>query len=174
LAFAAVLPTIRARVARDLVQPGLPRNKVLATIVRLLELTSIRVGNEEYAKQNRSFGLTTFRNHHAEVRGEKVSFYFRGKSGRRHRISVEDRHLARIVRRLQDLPGYELFQYVDDEGNTRSIDSSDVNDYLREITAEDFTAKDFRTWNGTVVAVRNLPQLEAAASKAQIRKNIVQ
>ena len=173
LAFAEVLPRIRQRVANDLEEPGLTRDKVLATVVRLLDITSIRVGNEEYARQNHSFGLTTLRNHHAEVSGEKIIFYFRGKSGKRHRINVQDRHLARIVKRLQDLPGYELFQYLDSAGEPHSIDSSDVNAYLREITEEDLTAKDFRTWNGTVLAVRALCDLKAAESNAELKRNIV-
>jgi len=171
--FGRVLPRIRRRVQHDLKTDGLNREKVLATIVRLLETTSIRVGNEEYTKQNQSFGLTTLRNRHVAVKGEKVHFYFRGKAGIRHRISVEDRNLARIVRRLRDLPGYELFQYVDDDGNRHSIGSTDVNEYLRTITGEDFTAKDFRTWNGTVLAASALCQFKTFHSARQAKKNIV-
>src|SRR5437588_5287415 len=151
--FGKVLPKIRARVKRDLVRPGLPKEKVLATIIRLLETTLIRIGNEEYVKQNNSFGLTTLRNHHVDVTGAEVHFYFRGKSGVKHAISVEDPHLAKIVRRLRDLPGYELFQYVDENGEKRSIGSTDVNEYLQEVAGADFTAKDFRTWTGTILAV---------------------
>jgi DNA topoisomerase-1 len=173
LAFGKVLPKIRRRVVQDLASPGLNKNKVLATIVRLLEMTSIRVGNEEYTKQNDSFGLTTLRNHHVAITGERVSFYFRGKSGRPHRISIADRHLARVVKRLRDLPGYELFQYVDEAGVRGSIGSTDVNDYLREITGEDFTAKDFRTWNGTVLAAQALCSVNPYRTKSQARKNIV-
>src|SRR5262249_7574058 len=156
-----VLPKIRMRVKRDLAKQGLPKAKVLATIVRLLETTLIRVGNEEYTKQNRSFGLTTLRSHNVDISVPRVHFYFRGKIGVKHAISVEDRHLAKIVRRLRDLPGYELFQYVDDDGERKSIGSTDVNEYLREITSDDFTAKDFRTWSGTVLVVE---ALEAATS----------
>jgi DNA topoisomerase I len=152
LLFGLALPKIRARVDEDLARPGLPREKVLATVVRLLETTLIRVGNEEYARTNKSFGLTTLRNHHVDVDGAELRFEFRGKSGIQRRVSVHDRRLARIIRRCQDLPGHELFQYVDDEGMLRPIDSQDVNDYLREITHQEITAKDFRTWNGTVLA----------------------
>jgi DNA topoisomerase I len=170
--FAKVLPKIRARVKRDLVRPGLPKEKVLATIVRLLEMTLIRVGNEEYRKQNDSFGLTTLRNHHVDIAGSKVHFYFRGKSGKRHAISVEDPHLAKIVRRCRDLPGYELFQYLDENGEQRSITSTDVNDYVREITRQDFTAKDFRTWAGTVMAAEALAKCEPFKTQKQARRNI--
>jgi DNA topoisomerase I len=173
LAFGRALPRIRARVQEDLAPTGLTREKVLATIIRLIDMTSIRVGNEEYMKQNQSVGLTTMRNHHVGISGQKVSFYFRGKSGVRHRISVEDRHLARTVRRLRDLPGYELFQYVDDDGNRHSIQSTDVNNYLREITDEDFTSKDFRTWNGTVLAAAGLCGMKPFKNQTQARKNVV-
>ena len=152
IAFGKALPKIRARIRRDLKSKQLTREKVLATIVRLLETTLIRVGNEEYTKHNRSYGLTTFRNHHVDVSGQKVSFYFRGKSGIRHAISVDDAHLARVVRRLRDLPGYELFQYYNGDGTLHSVNSTDVNDYIRDIAQDDFTAKDFRTWSGTVFA----------------------
>jgi DNA topoisomerase-1 len=172
-AFGRVLPRIRARVRRDLVKSGFPREKVLATIVKLLEMTLIRVGNEEYTRHNQSFGLTTLRNRHVNISGGKVHFYFRGKSGVKHAISVEDRHLAKIVRRLLDLPGYELFQYIDDDGDRRSIGSTDVNDYLREITSEDFTTKDFRTWAGTVLALEALCKCPSFTSQRQAKKNIV-
>jgi DNA topoisomerase-1 len=151
-AFAAALPKIRARIAADLARPGLPRAKVLATIVRLLETSLIRVGNDEYARQNRSFGLTTLRNRHVKIDGSSVRFEFQGKSGVRHSVSVTDRRVARIVKSCRDLPGQELFQYLDEDGNRRSVGSGDVNDYLRAVTGEDFTAKDFRTWAGTVLA----------------------
>ena len=154
--FGLALPKIRARVEHDLALPGLPRDKVLATVVRLLETTLIRVGNEEYARANKSFGLTTLRNHHVDVDGAELRFEFRGKSGKKHRVAVHDRRLARIVRRCQDLPGHELFQYVDDDGALHPIDSQDVNEYLKEITHQDITAKDFRTWNGTVLAAAAL------------------
>ncbi len=150
--FGLALPKIRARVDADLALPGLPREKVLATVVRLLERTNIRVGNEEYARANKSFGLTTLRDHHVDVDGAELRFEFRGKSGKKHRVAIEDRRLARIIRRCQDLPGHELFQYVDDDGVLHPIDSSDVNEYLKSITHQDITAKDFRTWNGTVLA----------------------
>jgi DNA topoisomerase I len=170
--FAKALPRIRARVSRDLARKGLPKVKVLATIVRLLETTLIRVGNEEYTKQNHSFGLTTLRDHHVDVSGSKMNFYFRGKSGKKHAISLKDPHLARIVRRLRDLPGYELFQYLDEDGETRSIGSADVNEYLREITGQDFTAKDFRTWAGTTLAVEALCECEAFTTQREAKKNI--
>ncbi|HEX6839610.1 MAG TPA: DNA topoisomerase IB [Polyangia bacterium] len=156
LLFGLALPKIRARVDEDLARPGLPRDKVLATVVRLLETTLIRVGNEEYARANKSFGLTTLRNHHVDVDGADLRFEFRGKSGKRRRVSLHDRRLARIIRRCQDLPGHELFQYVDDDGALHPIDSEDVNDYLKSITKQDITAKDFRTWNGTVLAAEAL------------------
>ena len=173
LVFGNLLSKISTRVAKDLALPDLPREKVLATIVRLLETTLIRVGNEEYAKQNQSYGLTTLRNRHVDVTGKEVTFYFRGKSGIKHVISVEDAHLARIVGRLRDLPGYELFQYVDSEGQVRSIGSTDVNDYLREFSGEDFTAKDFRTWAGTVLAAQALAETPPFSSQIQAKKNVV-
>ena len=156
LLFGYALPLVRARVDEDLARSGLPREKVLATVVRLLETTLIRVGNEEYARANKSFGLTTLRDHHVDVEGSKLQFEFRGKSGVKHAVSVQDRRLARVVRRCQDLPGHELFQYIDDDGERHPIDSQDVNDYLKTITNQDITAKDFRTWNGTVLAAEAL------------------
>jgi len=173
LKFGGALPQIRARVDADLKPSGLPRDKVLATIVYLLEATMMRVGNEEYARTNKSFGLTTLRNRHVKVDGSDVEFSFRGKSGVYHKVAVHDRRLARIVKRARDLPGQELFQYVDDDGATHSIDSSDVNDYLRAITGEDYTAKDFRTWSGTVLAALALQEFERFDSEAQAKKNIV-
>jgi len=172
--FARALPRIRRRVERDLALPGLPREKVLATVLRLLETTLIRVGNEEYARENESFGLTTLREHQVRVRGEKLRFRFRGKSGVEHRIELTDRRLASIVRRVQDLPGEELFQYVDDGGETRRIESDDVNAYLKEISGEDFTSKDFRTWAGTLLAARALRRLAPFASQAEGRRNLAQ
>jgi DNA topoisomerase-1 len=174
LLFGAALPRIRERVDADLKQMGLPRNKVLATLVRLMERTLIRVGNEEYARENKSYGLTTLRNKHVQVEGATVTFHFRGKSGVMHEVGVHDRRLARIVRQCEDLPGYELFQYLDENGDVRSVDSSDVNDYLREISGEDFTAKDFRTWAGTVLASMALRELETFRSETQAKKNVVQ
>lgn len=173
VAFAEALPRIRARTNRDLKRRGLSRKKVLATVVRLLEATLIRVGNEEYARQNGSYGLTTLRDRHVEVDGPTVRFAFRGKSGVKHRVDVRDRRLARIVEHCRDLPGYELFQYVDDDGERRSVKSEDINDYLRSITRQDFTAKDFRTWAGTVLAASALEELRAFDSHAQAKKNIV-
>jgi DNA topoisomerase-1 len=152
---------------------GLPREKVLATIVRLLESTLIRVGNDEYARENHSYGLTTMRNKHVAVRGEKLQFTFRGKSGKQHEISLYDRQLSRIVKKCQEMPGQELFVYEDENGTVRDIGSQDVNDYLREITNEDFTAKDFRTWAGTVLAAVALREFETVTQKTQVKKNIV-
>ena len=172
--FGAALPQIRKHVERDLALPGLPREKVLATIVRLLETTFIRVGNEEYARENRSYGLTTLRNKHVDVEGSKVHFNFKGKSGKFHSIDVNDRRLARIVKKCQDVPGYELFQYFDEDGNHRSVDASDVNDYLRGMTDEDFTAKDFRTWAGTVLACALLRQFDTFETQTQAKKNVVE
>ncbi|MGE5651362.1 MAG: DNA topoisomerase IB [Bacillota bacterium] len=173
LNFGRILPTVRAHVDQDLRLPGLPREKVLATIVYLLEATMMRIGNEEYARQNKSFGLTTLRDRHVRIDGGEVAFQFRGKSGVRHTIAVDDPRLARIVRRMRDLPGQELFQYIDDEGMQRTVDSADVNDYLRTLTGEDYTAKDFRTWSGTVLAALALQEYEKFDSQAQAKKNIV-
>ncbi len=155
-AFAAALPRIRRRVRQGLALPGLPREKVLATVVRLLETTRMRVGNEEYARENDSFGLTTLRTRQVRVRGSTMQFRFRGKSGVWHDFALSDRRLAGIVKRMRDLPGYELFQYLDGDGETRVVDSADVNDYLRSIAGEEFTSKDFRTWAGTVLAAEAL------------------
>ncbi len=158
LAFSEALPKIRARLERDLSLPGLPREKVLATVVRLLECTCIRVGNDEYAKSNRSFGLTTLQDRHVEISGSNLRFEFRGKSGKMHKVDLNDRRLARIVQRCQDLPGEDLFQYLDDDGVRQTIGSGDVNDYIREISGQEFTAKDFRTWAGTLLADRGADQ----------------
>jgi DNA topoisomerase-1 len=152
VAFGEVLPTIRERVQADLGRDGLPRPKVLATIVKLLEATLIRIGNAEYARENGSYGLTTLRNRHVAVAGSRVQFEFRAKSGKMVRLELADRRLARIVRACRELPGQHLFQYLDDDGNRHSVGSGDVNDYLRDASGQDFTAKDFRTWGGTVLA----------------------
>ncbi|HEX6032385.1 MAG TPA: hypothetical protein VFY90_13215 [Tepidiformaceae bacterium] len=173
LLFGRALPAIRERVDEDMERPGMPREKVLATVVRLLETTLIRVGNDEYARSNQSFGLTTLRRRHVHVNGSEVEFQFRGKGGKEHTVGLKDRRLARLVKQLRDLPGYELFEYVDDEGNRRTVDSGHVNDYLREISGEDFTAKDFRTWAATVLAAVALQEIEGFDSQAQGKKNVV-
>jgi DNA topoisomerase-1 len=173
IAFARALPRLRRRVAKHLALPGLPREKVLAAIVRLLETTLIRVGNEEYARQNHSFGLTTLQDQHADIAGSHVTFHFNGKSGIEHAIDLRDRRLAHIVQQCQDLPGQELFQWVDEDGQVRDVNSADVNDYLREVAGADFTAKDFRTWAGTVLAARALQEFEAFDSQAQAKRNVV-
>ncbi|UZD55865.1 DNA topoisomerase IB [Caldimonas aquatica] len=163
LAFGEALPRIRARVRRHLALRGLPREKVLAALVQLLDTTFIRVGNDEYARENGSFGLTTLRTRHAAVRGDTLRLKFKGKSGVLHDIAVTDRQLARIVRRCQELPGQDLFQYLDEAGEIRSVGSTDVNDYLRDIGGSDFTAKDFRTWHGSVQALEQLGSLTASS-----------
>jgi DNA topoisomerase I len=173
MAFGRTLPRLREQTDRDLALPGLPRRKVVATIVQLLEQSLIRVGNDEYAKANHSFGLTTMFDKHVALDGASIQFKFRGKSGIRHKIDIRDRRLARIVKRCQELPGQELFQYIDEEGATQDIDSSDINDYLREMTGQDFTAKDFRTWAGTVLAAMALQEFEVFDSQAQAKKNVV-
>jgi DNA topoisomerase-1 len=173
LAFGQALPKIRKRVEQDLKKSGLAREKVLAAAVKLLETTLIRVGNDEYAKSNNSFGLTTLRDKHAEIKGSRIRFEFKGKSGIDHEIDLSDPRLAKIVKQCQDLPGQELFQYLDDAGQVRDITSTDVNQYIREIAGEEFTAKDFRTWAGTVLAAMALREIEAFTSQAQAKKNIV-
>jgi len=172
ISFGKALPKIRRRVAKDLKLPALPRNKVLATVVQLLESTFIRIGNEEYARENKSFGLTTMKDRHVEVKGAKLRFRFRGKSGREHEVDVTDRHIAKIISKLQDLPGQDLFQYVDDDGKVGDITSQDVNEYLREITGEDFSAKDFRTWAGTVLTAIALNSQEKFENQKQGEANI--
>ncbi len=174
LLFGRALPAIRKKVAADLQLPGLPREKVLATVIELLDITAIRVGNEEYARENQSYGLTTLRNQHVKVSGSSIRLHFRGKSGKEHTYVVQDKKLARIVKRLQDLPGHELFEYLDEHDEVRNVESSDVNEYLREITKEDFTAKDFRTWWGTVIAIEALKGLGEAETLTQAKKNITQ
>jgi DNA topoisomerase-1 len=171
--FAAVLPLLRRRVARDLAEPVLSMSKVLAAVVQLLERTLIRVGNEEYARSNRSFGLTTLESAHARITGSTVRFRFRGKSRKFHDITLSDARLARIVRRCQDLPGRQLFQYLDDEGGTHDVGSADVNEYLREVMGQDFTAKDFRTWAGTVLAAQKLCAMEPATSATMAKQNVL-
>jgi DNA topoisomerase-1 len=173
LAFSAVLPQIRRRVEEDLRRSGLPREKVLAAVVRLLECTGIRVGNDEYARSNDSFGLTTLRDEHVEVSGSTMTFAFRGKSGKNHSVALNDRRLARIVSHCQSLPGEELFQYVDESGEQQTIDSGDVNEYLKSISGQEFTAKDFRTWNGTILAVAALRELGPAATQREAKSAIV-
>jgi DNA topoisomerase I len=172
LVFGAALPTIRKRVEADLALTGMPRLKVLATVVRLMETTLIRVGNEEYARENHSYGLTTMRGKHVSVQGANVTFQFKGKSGVAHSVDISDRRIAKIIRKCQDLPGYELFQYVDSAGH-HTIDSADVNDYLREISSQEFTAKDFRTWAGTVLACVTLSGFEVFDTDTQAKKNVV-
>jgi DNA topoisomerase-1 len=172
LDFAHALPRVRRTVSRHLRLKGLPREKVLAAIVRIMEKTLIRVGNEEYARNNHSFGLTTMRDGHATIRGKKVVFEFRGKSGIEHEIDFEDERLAKIVCKCQDLPQQELFAYLDENRQQRDVTSSDVNDYLREISGSDFTAKDFRTWAGTVLAAEALQEVKAFDSKAAAKRNV--
>ena len=173
LSFAEVLPKIRAKVDEDMRRPDLIREKVLATIVRLLEVSLIRIGNEEYAKENKSFGLTTMRNRHVEVEGATIKFQFRGKGGKKHNVEVSDRRVARIIQKCQDLPGQQLFQYEDQAGEVAAIGSEDVNDYLQRITGQPFTAKDFRTWAGTILAAIALGKMEEVDSQTLAKKNIV-
>ena len=170
--FAKGLPAIRRTVDRHMSLPGLPREKVLATVVHLLENTLIRVGNADYAKQNKSYGLTTLRDPHVKVEGAELKFQFKGKSGKTWRLSVKDRRIARIVKACQDLPGQELFQYGDEGGERRDVTSADVNAYLKEITGQDITAKDFRTWAGTVLAAMALSEFEEFDSQAKAKKNL--
>jgi DNA topoisomerase-1 len=172
IAFAKALPKIRRVVARHLRKRGLPRDKVLAATVKLLETTLIRVGNDEYARDNHSFGLTTMHDEHVKIRGATIRFDFRGKHGIEHEIDLEDRRLARIVRACRDLPGQELFQYLDEAGAVCDVGSGDVNDYLRRISGEDFTAKDFRTWAGTALAAQALQEFQDFDSKAAAKRNI--
>jgi DNA topoisomerase I len=173
LAFGRSLPRIHRRLAYDLKRPGMPREKVLATVVKLLEKTLIRIGNREYARANGSYGLTTLRNHHVNVRGGSVRFSFRGKHGIRHEVKVEDPRMARIVRRCLELPGQELFTYIDEQGVARDVGSTDVNGYLREVAGEAFTAKDFRTWYATSAALETLSGVEfrtAREARAKLKE----
>ena len=174
VSFADALPVIRKQVEHDLALPGLPREKVLATIVSLLETTLIRVGNESYARENKSYGLTTMRNRHVDISGADVTFTFQGKSRVQHTVNLHDRRLARIIGRCADLPGYELFQYQDSDGTRHAIDSADVNEYLHTITGEHYTAKDFRTWAGSVLACVLLHEFDPFESATQAKKNVVQ
>ncbi len=172
--FARALPIIRERVEHDLARPGLPREKVLATIVSLMEQTLIRVGNQEYARDNKSYGLTTMRNKHVEVEGSQITFTFQGKSRVNHTINLRDRRLASIVKRCADLPGYELFQYLDRDGTQHHIDSADVNEYLHQISGEHFTAKDFRTWAGSVLTCDLLKESGPFETATEAKKKIAE
>jgi len=174
LGFAKALPRIRKRCDEDLARTGLAREKVLAAVVRLLELTLIRVGNDEYARLNRSFGLTTLRGRHARIEGSGVRFRFRGKSGKTHEVGLRDRRLAGVVRRCQELPGQDLFQFVDEDEEVRDVTSDDVNDYIREASGGEFTAKDFRTWAGTVLAYRALRALQPGVGEREAKRNVVE
>jgi DNA topoisomerase I len=171
IAFARALPTLRNRVEDDLARPGLSRDKVVATVIRLLETTMLRVGNDEYARDNRSFGLTTLRDRHADINGSKIRFSFRGKGGKMHDVGLRDRRLARIVRQCQELPGQRLFQYRDDAGARQAVTSDDVNQYIREATGGDFTAKDFRTWAGTFLAAQALREV-ADSESAPVQRRL--
>jgi DNA topoisomerase-1 len=170
--FGETLPLIRDRVEQDLGLTGTPREKVLAAVIRLLETTMIRVGNEEYARKNRSFGLTTLRNRHVDVEGSTLRFRFRGKSGKQHVVELHDRRLARLVRRCQEIPGHHLFEYMEGEGQIRAVGSGDVNDYLREISGQEITAKDFRTWAGTLLAMQALQESGPCESDTQGKREI--
>ena len=174
LDFAKALPRVRRRVTADLRRKGLEREKVLAAVVALLEITAVRVGNDEYARANQSFGLTTLRNRHARVRGNRLTFRFRGKSGVQHEIGIIDHRLAKIVRECQDLPDQQLFEYVGDDGSSHRVGSSDVNDYIREISGGDFTAKDFRTWMGTVRCAAALAKMDPAESVTDRKRNVLE
>ena len=173
IGFAHALPAIRRKTSEHLRREGLPREKVLATVVRLLEKTLIRVGNDEYARSNRSYGLTTMRDAHVDVKGPRVRFSFRGKSGVEHEIDLNDHRLAKIVKQCRDLPGYDLFQYVDENGERQTVGSGEVNAYLKEITGQDLTSKDFRTWAGTVLAAQLLSEYQAFSSSTEAKRNIV-
>ncbi len=172
--FGEALPALRERIDADLGQRGLPREKVLATILRLMELTFIRVGNKEYARANKSYGLTTLRDKHVSVEGATIHFHFVGKSGQKHAIDVRDRRLARIVKQCRDITGYELFQYYDEDGTRQAVGSGDVNDYLREVTGVEYSAKDFRTWGGSVMAAAILSAMDAAESETARKRNVVE
>jgi DNA topoisomerase I len=174
IAFGETLPLLRQQVDKDLRRHGLPREKVLATVVRLLERSLIRIGNHAYARENGSYGLTTLRSRHVEISSSQIRFEFQGKSGKKHEVTVRDRRLARIVKDCRELPGYELFQYLDEDGKRHAVDSADVNDYLRQISGEEFTAKDFRTWGSTVGAIQALYELGPASSEAEARKKIAE
>ncbi len=172
--FGEALPLIRRRTDRHLSRPGLPREKVLAAVVRILDASLLRIGNPEYARMNDSFGLTTLRDEHARVEGSTLRFRFRGKGGKEHTVHIQDARLATIVKRCQDIPGEELFQYLDDEGMNRTIESGDVNEYLREISGEEFSAKDFRTWGGTVLAAEALVEQGPFHSENEAKSKVVE
>jgi len=174
IAFAKALPTIRKTVQAHIALPALPREKVLATVVQLLETTLIRVGNEEYAKDNNSYGLTTMKDQHVQISGSTLRFKFKGKSGVRHAIDLRDRRLAKVVQACRDIPGQDLFQYEDDAGNYQAIDSQDVNGYIKDIAGEDFTAKDFRTWVGTVACALTLADLPSVETAVDAKKNVIE
>jgi len=171
--FAKALPNIRTALARDIALPGMPREKVLATIVSLMATTAIRIGNEEYARENDSYGLTTLREKHVDVKGATVRFHFRGKSGKQQQVEIRDKRIARIIKRSQDLPGQQLFEYLDDDGTPHPVRSDDVNEYLKAISEGDFTAKDFRTWEATVMCALELAALKAADQQPTERKRLV-
>ena len=173
VAFGKVLPKIRRTVAKDLKKQNMPKEKVLATIVALLDKTLIRVGNEEYAKENNSYGLTTLHNKHISIAGSTIHFEFKGKSGVNHAINLQDKRLAKIVRDCKDIPGYELFQYIDEQGERHSIHSEDVNEYIKNSSGGDFTAKDFRTWHGTILACEALKDLATFDTETEGKKNVV-
>lgn len=173
--FGAALPALRAKVTRDLRKQGIPRDKVLAAIVRLLDTTLIRVGNDEYARDNKSYGLTTLKDQHAQIKGEHLRFVFTGKSGKSWRLTLKDRRVAKVVKAAQDLPGQRLFQYLDDDGAVQHVTSTDINAYLRDISGRDISAKDFRTWGGTVLAAAEFSRLKADAkvtAKANVKAAI--
>jgi DNA topoisomerase-1 len=172
--FADALPALRHRVAADMAAPGLGRAKVLASVVHLLETTMIRVGNETYAKENKSYGLTTLLVRHVKIDGSELRFHFKGKSGKTWRLSIRDRRIARIVKSCQELPGQHLFQYFDEAGQRQVVNSADVNSYLKEISGADITAKDFRTWTGTVLAAMVLAEFEHADNTARAKKNVTE
>ena len=171
-AFGRVLPAIRARVDHDLAKRGLPKEKVVAAVVRLLERTLIRVGNDEYAKTNKSYGLTTMRNRHVHFEGAEIAFEFKGKSGVQHKTAIHDRRLARVVKACQEVPGQQLFQYLDEDGKRQGVESADVNAYLQEITGEHFTAKDFRTWAGTTAAAKALALQEPPETEREAKSTL--
>lgn len=170
--FGKALPGLREKIEEALRMPGLPREKVLATVIRMLDLTGIRIGNEEYARSNNSYGLTTLLNRHVQIEGARIQLQFMGKSKIRHSIKFRDKRLANIIKRMRDLPGQDLFQYLDEAGESHTIGSSDVNDYLREITGEDYTAKDFRTWTGTMLATLSLLELAHYSTQQEAKRNI--
>lgn len=172
MSFATALPALRRRVAQDISQEGVGRTKVLATVVRLLETTLIRVGNSSYAKENKSYGLTTLLDRHVDIQGAELRFHFTGKSGKTWRLKLQDRRIAKVVKACQDIPGQHLFQYLDDDGQRREVTSADVNAYLKDVTGQDITAKDFRTWTGTVLAAMALREFEKADSEAAAKRNV--